>query len=70
MRDIVFYTEDVGAHHVRAIIKERGTLILENLPFPEGQTVEVLVLSEPPSDNGRKQSLDGSVLAYSDPFEN
>jgi hypothetical protein len=60
----------VEAHWIEATIVERGKLILEDLPFAPGQTVEVLVLSRrPPSTDGQIKTLRDSVLEYRDPFQ-
>jgi hypothetical protein len=60
----------VEAHWIEATVREHGKLILEDLPFAPGETVEVLVLSgKPPSPGGRVKTLWDSVLEYRDPFE-
>lgn len=58
------------ARWLNATIGAHGELVLENLPFKPGQSVEVLVLSRSgASANGNGSDLRGSVLEYRDPFE-
>jgi len=53
-------------------ISSRGGLLLEALPFEEGETVEVIVLAPAPEEQPSKASpvsLKGKILEYIDPFE-
>ena len=56
------------AHRVEAIVQPNGRLVLEDLPFEEGEKVEVIVLetTEPGDDDN---FLKGTLLKYEDPFE-
>ena len=58
------------AHRIETTIKADGTVILENLPFHAGETVEVIVLSCPRrlSEQDR-YSLRGTPIQYTDPTE-
>jgi hypothetical protein len=57
-------------HWMNATIGEHGELVLENLPFKPGQSVEVFVLPRPmPRAHGDKGALGDSVLEYRGPFE-
>nr|MBA2737852.1 hypothetical protein [Pyrinomonadaceae bacterium] len=40
-------------HRVEKIIQPNGTVVLENLPFDEGETVEIIVLK---TDNAIKKN--------------
>ena len=58
------------AHRTETVIKTNGTLTLEELPFKEGDVVEVIVLerqTKPETDN--PYPLRGTLYQYDDPFE-
>jgi hypothetical protein len=58
------------AHWLEATVGEDGRLVLENLPFGSGQSVEVLIVSRStPEGADKRNPLLGSVLEYRDPFE-
>jgi hypothetical protein len=68
-KDYVAYTGDVQAHRVDARVGEHGELVLQNLPFAPGQSVEVLVVPRPaPLDGVQSRTLRDSVVEYRDPF--
>ncbi len=46
------------AYKTRLVIKEPGQIILSNLPFKQGEHVEVLVLSQDPTEACAKQLED------------
>jgi hypothetical protein len=56
------------AHRTKAVVSENGSLILENLPFPAGKPVEVVVF---PANNqpsrGERYPLRGSPIQFDDP---
>ena len=64
-------------HKVETTLTEDGTLILRNLPFQAGDTVEVIILDRPQlasESTSEPAALDqhplrGTVLRYDDPFE-
>jgi hypothetical protein len=57
------------AHRVETAVERGGTLVLDGLPFYEGEVVEVIVL--PKAQNGRRGSkhypLRGKPLRYDAP---
>jgi hypothetical protein len=60
----------MDAVRIETKVKQNGRVVLDGLPFEEGQDVEVIVLEShkeaiTPSPN----PLKGSVLRYDDPFE-
>ena len=56
-------------HRVEKIIQSNGTVVLENLPFDEGEKVEIIILkSDAESENGR-YPLRGTIYKYENPFE-
>lgn len=68
----------MNAHHVKTILTENGTLTLRNLPFQEGDAVEVIILKrrslrqgEAPTHhpNSNPYPLRGTVYRYDDPTE-
>ena len=58
------------AHRIETTLTQDGTLTLDHLPFQAGETVEVIVLTNPgiqsPAD---RFALRGTVIEYRDPFE-
>jgi hypothetical protein len=65
-----FYTKGVEAHWLDAKVGEHGELVLENLPFPPGLSVEVLVVPRLARQDGVPDTgLRDSVVEYRDPFE-
>jgi len=56
------------AHRVEAVVAENGRLLLEELPFRAGQTVEVIVL--PRQDSASEPaSLHNTLIRYDRPTE-
>ncbi len=56
-------------HRIETTIKSNGTLTLEELPFKEGDIVEVIILErqvKPETEN--PYPLRGKLLKYDDPF--
>ncbi|PSB48602.1 hypothetical protein [Chamaesiphon polymorphus] len=60
---------------VQSVINDRGQLVLEDLPFTPGDTVEIIVrgkVIEPPNESSapERYPLQGSQpYSYPDPFE-
>ena len=58
------------AYHVEMTIQQDGTLTLTNLPVQAGETVEVIVLVQPPRPPCPSHyPLRGTLLTYHDPTE-
>lgn len=55
------------AHRVDATLSREGTLVLNNLPFHAGETVEVIVLLR--ANAVKSYPLRGKPVAYTSPFE-
>ncbi|MGL5875462.1 MAG: hypothetical protein ACRC2R_24385 [Xenococcaceae cyanobacterium] len=58
------------AHRIETILTENGKLTLQNLPFQQGDEVEIIIFerrSYNPESNSH--SLRGKVISYEDPFE-
>ncbi len=55
------------AYREETIVAKEGTLLLKNLPFVEGDAVEVIVLSRP-TPKANLYPLRGTVLRYDRPF--
>jgi hypothetical protein len=56
------------AHRTKAIVSEDGSLTIENLPFPAGRTVEVVVFpAESESPHGERYPLRGMPIRFDDP---
>jgi hypothetical protein len=56
-------------HRVEKVIQSNGTVVLEDLPFDEGEKVEIIILkSRAESEKGR-YPLRGTTYKYENPFE-
>ena len=54
---------------VEKIIQSNGTIVLENLPFMEGDTVEIIILKSDSKSEEEPYPLRGTVYKYENPFE-
>ena len=59
----------MNTYWATATVGKKDEVVLENLPFPPGQCVEVLVLVKRSLPVDPTNSLLGSVLKYEYPFE-
>lgn len=59
----------MGSHHVEITLAQDGKLILDELPFRAGDTVEVIILPRQPKPNGREYTLRGQPVEYIDPTD-
>lgn len=57
------------AHRIETTVQSNGKVVLENLPFDEGETIEIIVLETKPKSPNESESLQGKVLKYETPFE-
>lgn len=60
----------MNAHRIETVVEANGTIVLKELPFREGEAVEVIVLerkSKPETDNS--YPLRGTAYTYIDPTE-
>ena len=58
------------AYRVEATLQQDGTLTLNNLPLGAGETVEVIILVQPPVAGDHQQyPLRGVPVRYVDPME-
>lgn len=56
------------AYRVRSHVGEDGSLTVENLPFPAGEAVEVIVLAEARKRKEQQRyPLRGTIIQYIDP---
>ncbi len=57
-------------HRIETTLTENGTLLLKDLPFRAGESVEIIVIKLPshPSESNL-YPLRGTVISYDDPFE-
>ena len=57
------------AHRIEKVVQPNGTLILENLPFEAGKTVEIIVLEKQTKAKAKNEyPLRGTPYKYDDPF--
>ena len=59
----------MSAHHVEITLSQDGKLMLDELPFRAGDTVEVIILARQPKSNGQEYSLRGTPIRYIDPTD-
>lgn len=58
------------AYRIESVVLPNGLISIENVPFEEGESVEVIILESRKSDGDKvHHSLKGSVLRYDSPFE-
>ena len=57
------------AHRIETTVQPNGKIVLENLPFDEGETVEIIVLETKSKMQNNQSSLRGTLLKYENPFE-
>lgn len=57
------------AHRIETIVQSNGKIVLENLPFDEGESVEIIVLETKVKKEIAPKSLHGTLLKYENPFE-
>ena len=54
---------------VEKVIQPNGTIVLENLPFAEGETVEIIILKSGAENAKGLYPLRGTAYKYEKPFE-
>ena len=54
---------------VEKVIQPNGTIVLENLPFDEGETVEIIILKSGTENEKGLYSLRETAYRYEKPFE-
>lgn len=58
------------AHRTETVIQSNGSVTLINLPFEEGETVEIIVLeAKSKTETENPYPLRGTLYKYEDPFE-
>jgi hypothetical protein len=57
------------AHRIETTLTQDGQLTLDHLPFRAGETVEVVVRTNPAENQAQDRGLlHGTVIEYLDPF--
>jgi len=59
----------MSTHHVEVTLSQDGKLMLDELPFRAGDTVEVIILAQQSKRNGQEYSLRGKPIKYVDPTD-
>ena len=57
------------AHQIETAVQSNGKIVLENLPFDEGEEVEIIILETKVKKETAQKSLRGTLLKYEQPFE-
>lgn len=55
-------------HHVKKTVLPNGTIVVDDLPFEIGETVEVTITKSPNVDPKNPYPLRGTPYRYDDPF--
>ena len=56
------------AHRIETALTEKGKLSLQNLPFKQGDEVEIIILERSSSETvSDSNTLKGTVIRYDDP---
>ena len=59
----------MSAHHIEITLAQDGKLIIDELPFRAGDTLEVIIFARRPKPNGREYPLRGQPINYLEPTE-
>ena len=60
----------MNAHRIETVVGGNRTIILKDLPFNEGEEIEVIVLEKKNGAKNKEASaLQGTLLRYDKPFE-
>jgi hypothetical protein len=59
----------MSAHHVEITLAQDGKLMLDELPFRAGDTVEVIILARQSKPSAREYPLRGQPINYVGPTE-
>ncbi|CAN5154142.1 hypothetical protein BH20ACI1_BH20ACI1_25050 [soil metagenome] len=60
----------MNVHRIEAVVGSSKTIILKDLPFNEGEEIEIIVLEK--NDGGKSEilpTLQGTLLKYDEPFK-
>ncbi|MEM1041007.1 MAG: hypothetical protein AAGI91_00095 [Bacteroidota bacterium] len=57
------------AHRAEATVAGDGSITVRDVPFSEGEEVEVIVLPRVSASPSDRDALKGSVRRYTDPFD-
>jgi hypothetical protein len=61
--------EFMQAHRIEAVIQQDGKLVIEDIPFHAGETVEIIILSAVKPQSEHRYPLRGTVIEYIDPTD-
>ena len=56
-------------HRIEKIIQPNGIIVLEDLPFKEGETVEIIISKTENEKSENLYPLRGTLYKYEEPFE-
>lgn len=60
----------MNAHRIETVVGDNRSVTLKDLPFNEGEEIEVIVLERKNGTKNKKESsLQGTLLRYDEPFE-
>ena len=57
------------AQRIEKVVQSNGTVVLENLPFEEGETVEIIIQKAENKKEKTPYPLRGTLYKYEEPFE-
>jgi hypothetical protein len=56
-------------HRVETVVRNDRTVVVDNLPFDEGETVEVIIVKSDEKPVDERYPLRDTPYTYTDPFE-
>lgn len=59
----------MNSHRIKTALTENGKLLLQNLPFEQGDEIEVIIKKSKSSTQSDLDTLKNTVVAYREPFE-
>ena len=57
------------AHRIEIVVQQDGKLVIEDIPFNAGESVEVIILSTNKTSTENRYPLRGTVIEYIDPTD-
>ena len=71
--DKIFFTKHkptMNTHKIETTLTENGKLLIDNIPFNKGESVEVIIIKQSENHSDVNQHpLAGKVIKYENPLE-
>ena len=59
----------MNSHRIKTALTENGKLLLQDLPFEQGDEIEAIIRKSKSLTQSDLDTLENSVVAYREPFE-